>query len=181
MSASFHRGGFTMTELLIGLVVLCALFGSVALVQESTMDSMSTSSTTGLLNEEAARAMNILSSEARWAESGSFLITNQQGWARLDFRVPVGYAGEPIWSSGITYAVVPSSGDSNGDAVLDEGNLVRTQDDQTEVLCHDVVAGGFTALPAGDNIKVQLSLARLDRKTNRLVSSDVRTSISSRN
>ena len=181
MSPPSDRSGFTMIELLIGLVILCLIFGSVALVQRSAMDTMSTSSSAGLLNEEGGRAMNILAAEARWAESGSFLITNQLGSARLDFRVPVGYAGGPVWSSVITYAVNPSGFDSNGDGVLNEGNLERTQDGPTKVLCHDVVAGGFTAQPAGDNTTVQLSLARLDRRANRLMTENVHTSISSRN
>ena len=65
-----------------------------------------------------------------------------------------------MWSATITYHVVPSSNDANGNGVLDEGCLVRVQGAATRVICDDLVPGGFVATRVGDDVTLQVRLLR---------------------
>jgi hypothetical protein len=100
----------------------------------------------------------------------------------LDFKTPTDYvAGNPVWSTMITYAVEPSLVDWNESGAIDEGRLVRTQDGRKQVLCDYILPGGFTAVLTGRNLLLQLKLSKLDRQTRRATTTDDQTSISFRN
>jgi hypothetical protein len=171
-----------MLETVITLVILCTVFASVSYVESSASGVLSSSTNIDFLQERASRALESIAADARWADGAAFLITPQYASSRLDFPVATGFVGgATTWSPVITYVVQPSSIDANGDGVINEGRLVRIQSGQTHLLCDDVVAGGFTAVRAGQNVVLTIHLALKDPQTKRVVNVNEKTSISLRN
>jgi hypothetical protein len=176
------RAGFSLLEVCIAFTLLVAILGMVGIVQMSSAGLLTTTSTRGLLHESAMHALEVAASELRWAESTSVIASAQNGSSRLDFRTPTGYAGgNPIWSTNITYMIVPSTIDWNSDGVLSEGRFIRIQDGRQKVLCDYVIPGGFNAVLAGQNVALQLRLTKVNTETTELLSANEQTSISIRN
>jgi len=173
------RSGFTVVEMMISLGLVLAVIAVVGRFQLSTAGLLTTTSSRGRLNESAMHALESVASELRWAEATSLVVSVQNGSTRLDFQTPVGYAaGNPVWSTVITYQVDAATVDWNGDNVINEGRLVRVQNGKKTVLCDYVIPGGFTAALGGSNVLLQLRLTKMDKKTNRLLRANEQTSIS---
>jgi hypothetical protein len=176
------RAGFSLLELCLSFALLVAILGMVGVVQMSSAGLLTTTSTNGLLHESAMHALEVIASEMRWAEAASVIASAQNGSSRLDFKTPVGYAGgNPIWSTNITYMIVPAAIDWNSDGVINEGRFIRLQDGKQRVLCDYVIPGGFTAVLAGQNVSLQLRLTKVNTQTSDLLSANEQTSISLRN
>ena len=94
--------------------------------------------------------------------------------------MPIDYvSGSPVWSSVVTYVVVPSTTDANGNGIQDEGALLRVQDGQSRVLCDEVVPGGFQATRDGDTVTVQVLL--LERHDTQTISAGAAATVTLRN
>ena len=114
------------------------------------------------------------------ARDSHVLTSTSNGSRRLDLRIALDYvAGAPVWGPTITYRVVPSPNDANGNGIVDEGQLVRTQSGVTRVLCDAVLPGGFTATRVNDNVAIQVRLLR--RHKGRMVTATAATSATIRN
>lgn len=176
------RAGFTVVEVMIALTIFLAVLGTAAVVQISSTGLLSSVSTSGHMTEQAQRSLDVLIKELRWAQSSTLLVTSENGSSRLDFQIPAGFtSGSPVWSAPITYAVEAATTDWSGDGVIDEGRLVRTQSGTRTVLCSTIPPGGFTVAQSGNNVTLQLRLARTDRNNRRNLDTDANTSISIRN
>ncbi|HEX6810574.1 MAG TPA: hypothetical protein VF384_03020 [Planctomycetota bacterium] len=154
-------GGFAFTEVLIGAGIMIAVGAACLGAQLAATNLMNESAASAVLEERAIFAANEIAFETRWADGGALLLSKFNGSDRIDLRIPVGFAsGATVWSTTITYRVVPSPVDSNSNGVVDEGRLVRIQGTTTRVLCDDVVPGGFTATRVQDNVAIQVRLLK---------------------
>ena len=177
-----NRAGFTLLEMVIVMTIMSIVMGVVVLSQKSTQGLMSQTSTSGLLEEKALKALEAVAFEARWSDSGSFLITQENSSDRLDLQLPVDFvSGTPVWSTPVTYRVEPSTIDADENGVMNEGRFVRIQDGVTRVLSDYVVLGGFSATMTDENVVLQLSLAKRDGTSDGLLTANAQTSISVRN
>jgi hypothetical protein len=148
--------------------------------QLAATNLMNESAALGALEEQAIYAVQQVAFDARWADGGALLLSTSNGSRRIDLRTAVDFAGgHPVWSPTVIYRVVPSSSDSNGNGIADEGQLVRIQNGVTRVICDDVVPGGFTAIRVGDNLAIQVNLRTYH--FGRPVSVSVATSATIRN
>jgi hypothetical protein len=176
------RSGFTLLEMCISFALLLTVLGMVGMFQVSNGGLLATTSTRGLLHESSSHALEGAASELRWAEATSLVVSALNGSSRLDFRTPVGYAaGNPLWSTIITYQVEAAPADWDGDGAVNEGRLVRIQNARKTVLCDYVIPGGFTAALGGTNLVLRLRASKQDRQTKRILTADEQTSISLRN
>ena len=160
--------GFTLVELSIGAAILVLVLLVVGGAHGAVTRLVSTTSTIGTLQQRTMVAVEKLSGELKWAEADSLLVTSEQGSSRLDFRVPVGFAGgEPLWSPVITYKVVPASGDANGNGRKDEYRLVRQESGTHDrTICNDISAGGFVATRTSNRLALTLRVERRGEDKN---------------
>jgi len=176
------EGGFTLPELLISVTILVGIgaaclgaqLGATTLMNEVTMRSV--------LEERAFFAVKEIAFDARWAEGAALLLSTESGCSRIDLHTPIDYdhvTHTPVWSTTITWKVVPSTRDANGNGAFDEVCLVRMQGGNTRVVCDDVVPGGFTATRVGDDVTLQVRVLKLHR--GRQVAATAANNVSIRN
>lgn len=174
--------GFTVVELSIGMAIMSIILVAVLLTQHSAQRLISHETESESLDQKAHRVVEAVASDIRWADKTSLLVTQDNGSDRLDLRTPTGFADhETVWSTVITYRIVPSNVDADKNGVLDEGRLVRIQDGVARTLCDQVVAGGFLATMVDDNVRIRLSLVGRDSPSDVLQATHAQTSISLRN
>ena len=158
------HAGYTFAEVLIGAGIMIAVAAACLGAQLAATSRMNESAASSVLDERAIFAAKEVAFETRWCDGGSLVMSKSNSSDRLDLRTALDFvAGVPVWSPTITYRVVPSPNDANGNGILDEGQLVRTQSGATRVICDDVVPGGVTATRVGDNVAFQVRLLKLHR------------------
>ncbi|TDJ68822.1 MAG: prepilin-type N-terminal cleavage/methylation domain-containing protein [Planctomycetota bacterium] len=157
------RAGFTMIEVMIATAVTIMIFGFLYQVLYGSQRLSSTTLSLGRVEEAGSQATLAMTSEIRWADPTLLLISTEAGSSRLDFRVVDDYVGGTVlWSSMITYRYEPSPVDWDGNGVLDEGTLTRTQDGDTRVICRRVGTGGLVITQDEDTVSIQLTLFATD-------------------
>ena len=175
-----EQSGFTLIEVLISASLTLAIAGACLTTQTTSTRLMSETVVRSQLEEAACFADDQVAFDTRWADRTSLVLSTENGSSRLDMHLPTGYAGgNPVWGTTITYHVVPSAIDANGDGVHDEYKLVRLQDGKTKTICDGIVAGGFTATRTGTSVALQVRLAR--KMGGRLVTMAGGTSATFRN
>lgn len=163
MKQTSARGGLTVIELTISLGISVALFALVAQVIGGLSHLSSTTLSVGRAEEAASQVSEAMSSEIRWADPETLLITAENGSSRVDFRVSLGYDGsETIWSTPVVYRFEPSDRDANGNGIADEGRLVRIQDGRTRTLCRNVPVGGLSISQKNETIAVEVGVFTKD-------------------
>lgn len=168
MSALVSRAdsGFTLPELLISVTIMIGIGAACLGAQLASTGLMNEAAVRSVLEERAFFAAKEVAFDTRWAEGSALLLSTENGCARLDLHTPVDYdhaTHTPVWSSTITYRVVPSSNDADGNGVFDEGCLVREQDGVSRVVCDDLVPAGFTATRVVDDMSLQVRVMKLHR------------------
>ena len=157
------RAGFTLVEVLVGAGIMVAVGAACFGGQLAATNLMNDSAALGALEEQAIVAVKEVAFDARWADGGAMVLSMSNGSRRIDLRTAVDLVGgNPVWSPTVTWRVLPSSSDSNGNGIVDEGQLVRIQNGVTRVICDDVVPSGFTATRAGDTLEIQVRLLRVN-------------------
>ena len=175
------RSGFTLVELMASLVALATVTAAIYSVYDQSTDAYVTMSRLGIIQEEGRRSLEAILDEARFADKGSLLITQENGSDRLDFRVPADEdAGEIVWSEPIILRYEPSSIDSNGNGIVDEGMIVRIQGGARRVLCHHVEQGELRMQREGDLVTIRLRLITTDHH-RAVVGAAVESSVRLRN
>jgi type II secretory pathway component PulJ len=91
----------------------------------------------------------------------------------LEFQARSSFLGGPEdWSTPITFALLPSTGempsDNDGDGQVDEQRLVRTQDGVTETIADGLAGLSFTHNAGESSIILTLTLARTSGSGKRL-------------
>jgi hypothetical protein len=166
--------------MLVGAGIMVAVGAACIGGQLADTNLMNESAALGALEEQAIIAVKQVAFDARWADGGAMLLTTSNGSRQIDLRTAVDLVGgNPVWSPTVTWRVVPSSNDSNGNGIVDEGQLVRIQDGVTRVICDDVVPSGFTATRTGDTLEIQVRLLRV--QSGRPVTLSAATSATIRN
>lgn len=182
MTAALRRAvaGFTAVEMLIGAGIMIVVGAACIGGEQAATNQMSESAALGALEECAIFAVKEVAFESRWADGTAMLLSTSNGSRRIDLRTAVDcVGGVPVWSPTVTYRVDPSSSDSNGNGIVDEGRLVRVQNGVTRVICDDVAPSGFTATRVGDRLSIQLRL--LEVHNGRPVTVTAATSATIRN
>ena len=157
------RAGFTMLEVMIATSVTVMIFGFLYQVLYGSQRLSSTTLSLGRIEEAGSQAALAMTSEIRWADPTLLLITTEAGSDRLDFRVVADYvAGTVLWSPMITYRYEPSPVDWDGNGVLDEGTVTRTQNGDRRVICRRVGAGGLVIDQDENTVSIQLTLFATD-------------------
>ena len=160
------RAGTTTVELAIAAALLLSAMGAVLSTASTTLSLWGSMTRTGRLEEGAARLVDGMVEELRFADRATLVLTEANGSARLDFRVPVGFDAaddEVEWSGIVTYQVAPSPFDADANGLLDEWQLLRVEGGATRIVADRVRAGGFTASFVDDRLELSLSLAGSDR------------------
>ncbi|HLQ38414.1 MAG TPA: hypothetical protein VK348_11470 [Planctomycetota bacterium] len=158
------EAGFSLVEVLIGATIMIAVAAACLGAQLAATKLMNESVARSQLEETAIFGAKEVAYEARWADGAALVLSTENGSSRIDLHTPVNYvAGNPVWSTTITYHVVPSPNDANGNGIHDEGMLVRVQNGKSTVICDALVTGGFTATRTGDSLALQVRLLKLYR------------------
>jgi len=157
------RAGFTMIEVMIATAVTILITSFLYQILYGSQRLSSTTLSLGRVEEAGSRATLAMASEIRWADPALVLITNEAGSSRLDFRVVDDYVGGTVlWSPMITYVYEPSPVDWDGNGVLDEGTVTRTQSGDTRVICRRVRTGGLVITQDENTVSIQLTLSATD-------------------
>ena len=157
------EAGLTLPEVLISAVIMIGIGAACLSTQLGATSLMNETMVRSALEERAFFTVNDVAFDTRWAEGAALLLTAENGSARIDLHTPVDYdhvTHAPVWSGTITWHVVPSSNDANGNGVFDEGCLVRVEGAASRVVCDDLVPGGFVATRTGDDVTLQVRLLR---------------------
>lgn len=195
-----RRDGFTLLEIVIAIAILALTFtlawatfdetGSevVATIRETDVDT-SLRRTLFLVQDELSNSGTGFDGTERVASHPSDEDTTASS---VEFQVRTGLTGVPAddWGSQITFELVEEEGedsdngvDDDGDGIVDEQVLVRTQDGETRVFTTGVTEFTVTRVEGEDFVTVQVTLARVGRSDetpySRTLSS--RVSFSNRN
>lgn len=161
-TSSRTEGGFALLELLIGATIFVTLMAASMSAQTISSAVMNESVARTLLQESALFGVKDVAHEVRWCDAAALIFSTSNGASRVDLRTPVDYvSGAPVWSNTVTYEVVQSPFDSDGNGTLDDWRLVRTENGTRRTICDHVAAGGFTATRTGNQVTLQVRLLRL--------------------
>ena len=179
-TSSRAEGGFALLEVMIGATIVVTIMAASMSAQTITTGVMNESVARTMLQESALFGAKDVGHEMRWCDAAALIFSTSNGATRVDLRTPVDYvSGAPVWSNTVTYEVVQSPFDSNGNGTLDDWRLVRTENGTRRTICDHVIAGGFTATRTGNQVTLQLSLLRMYQ--SRPLTADVSTVASLRN
>jgi hypothetical protein len=96
--------------------------------------------------------------------------------------------GETGWGTPVTYSLAPSLGetpgngiDEDGDTLVDEQTLVRTQDNQTAELADNVLALNFSHVQGEHMMRITLTMARPGRRNGEVWMRNLSTVVAYRN
>lgn len=176
------QAGVSILEVLVGAAIMTAIGAACLGAQFGATSLMNEAAVRSVLEERAFFAAKEVAFETRWADGTALLLSTSNGSSRADLVTPVGYddaTDTPLWSTTITYQVVPSANDANNNGVVDEGCLVRVQDGDTRVICDDLANGGFSATRTGNEVAFQVRILKLYR--GRTITVDAATSVTIRN
>lgn len=163
------RRGLTLIEILIAVTVFMVLASTIYLMMASTSDAYASGSIQAGLNAQARDLLERLTLELSDAGIGTLNPSIPTGATALTFQRNVGYAGGVIaYGPAVTYAFVTETGeypngtDDNGDGRIDEGRLVRTENNEAVTLSRDLAAGGIAFTRVGNAMQIVLVLEKVD-------------------
>jgi len=169
-----------LLEVLIAASILMTVMAMSMSVQTITTGVMNESVARTMLQESALFGVKDVTHEIRWCDASALIFSTSNGAARVDLRTPVDYvSGAPVWSNTVTYELLQSPFDSNGNGALDDWRLVRTENGTRRTICDHVAAGGFTTTRTGNQVTVQVRLLRMYQRHT--LTADVSTIASLRN
>ena len=156
-----RQGGFTFVESLIALSLLAVMFLAVAQTSSRASDAFDEGSADHQLSTSTHRALERMS---RWIElsDASILAANQSSIThggndkRVDFRVPVDFAGGAVTWLELRILAEPEPGelddnrDNDGDGLVDELQIVEIQGVGTPAERRTVILRGVTELFDGE-------------------------------
>ncbi len=182
-----RRRGFTLIEVLIAVTIFTVLVSTVYLMMVSTADRYASGSIQAGLNAQARDLLERITLELSDAGISTLNPSIPTGATSLTFQRNVGYMGGVIaYGSAVTYAFVTETGeyvngaDDNGDGRVDEGRLVRTENNAAVTLSRDLAAGGIAFTRSGNSMQIVLVLEKVDER-RQVVRSTSTTAIQVRN
>lgn len=164
-----RRRGFTLIEILIAVTIFAVLASTIYLMMASTTNAYASGSIQAGLNAQARDLFERITLELSDAGISTLNPSIPTGATTLTFQRNVGYAGGVIsYGPAITYAFVtepgeyPNGKDDNGNGRIDEGRLIRTENNQSVSLSSDLAAGGIAFTRDGNAIQITLVLEKVD-------------------
>lgn len=131
------RRGFTLLEVVLSLGLLVLVMGGVMQVTLTSQGAVRESMAQVRLLQRSRRAVDTMVAEVSSAGRGTITpaLLAPLGGSTIDFQKSEGYAGGAVqWSPVVRYAFEYAPGevdnglDDNGNGLVDEGALVRTED-----------------------------------------------------
>jgi type II secretory pathway pseudopilin PulG len=178
--------GFTLIEVVVVagcLVVMILAIGATILASQ---DNYAAGMTLSSLQNHAQSVMDKIAKEVRQSGPLTFFPV-PSNTDNLTFQKSVGYSGGAVqWGNAITYAFQYETGenddgvDNNGNGLIDEGIIVRTENGQNITIARWVREGGFLFFLSGDVLTIQLTLERRNSK-GRIFNATVTTSVDVKN
>jgi hypothetical protein len=152
------RSGFTSVEVLLGAVLMAGLMLVAGLATERALALFRQRRATDLVGSTANRALQRVASELVFARRSS-LVPNDMpsGSSTVSFQKSLGVTdGDAVWSNtfSLEWELEPGEtddgSDEDGDGLVDEGQLVRVQDDGLASETRVVLAHGLCELLPGE-------------------------------
>lgn len=185
------RGGYTLIEVMISLVLLTAVLGVTTLTTSQSYDAFRAARTNATVEAKLRRGVARVATEL--VSTGIDVLepdpADEYGTSELLFREVVGIVGgAPVWGPQARIAFEYESGelddglDNNGNGLVDEGVIVLTRNvgeanETRSIVCHGVRELQEGEFPDGDDDNDNglideggLSISRVDRVLNIRVS-----------
>jgi hypothetical protein len=160
--------GFSVFEVIVVAGCLALMMLAVGAVISAGHDNYAAGMTVSSIQDSAQAVVSRIIDEVQQSGSATFFPA-PNNTDNLTFQKCAGYAGGAIqWGNAITYAFQYDTGevddgvDNNGNGLIDEGIIVRTENGQSITIAHWVREGGLLFTLNGDILTVQLALERLD-------------------
>ena len=177
------RAGFSLLEVVIYIAVLSLIASALYSVMSGSARQYEIGTKLSGIQEKGRKAMDELVAELRMADRdpGQFLVTTLNGSQQLQFRISTGFAGgNPVFGPPITWNCPTSTVDANGNRLVDEARLVRTQNGRSITKTHYVKQGGFSATVTGNNVVLRLTMLTNDGY-KKIIESTVESAVTLRN
>ncbi|MBI2901588.1 MAG: prepilin-type N-terminal cleavage/methylation domain-containing protein [Planctomycetes bacterium] len=166
------RRAFTLIEVMIATAILAVVVVMVYAMLKSSTDAFAAGGRRAGLNKQARDLLDRLAAEIADAGVSTLQPPFPNGATALTFRRNTGYTGGAItFGAPITYAFAYEPGeydngiDDNQDGRVDEGRLVRTENNgDSVILSRDIAEGGITFTQAGNTVRIVLTLELLDER-----------------
>jgi prepilin-type N-terminal cleavage/methylation domain-containing protein len=169
--------GFSLLELMIVVMILTVVVGLLYVTLSNSTTTYTNGTRMGAIQDDARRVIDSMANEIRLADQKTLLITGPStGPNGVTFVVPNGFAGgNVIWSTPITFQLMPSVFDPNQDSVTrsQNGTLIR--------LCNYTAPTGLLMVRNGNNLLITLSLTVSDESGRNTLKATVQTSVTLRN
>ena len=187
---NFKRSrGLTLLEVMITCVILVLILGTILASLMAAQNAYTAGTRLSAGQSNARRAMNEVAGELRLADPTSVIITTEPGGSeRLDFNMNIDFQnGAAVFSvDPVVYSFQYDIGeldngiDDDGDGLVDEGVLVRTEGPASRQLCPNLKEDGFEIFQGvGNQYTINLTVQSTDDK-RRVLDSTVSTSITLR-
>jgi len=175
-----RQAGFSLLETMIASIILAILLMALMVVVMTTQKTFGSLATRSAVQMRVESAIDRMVRELRATGAGQVttgspgvFFVDAQTYDNVNFRPVVGVSGGTItWGAPITfrfeYDPVAGGGnegdnlgiDDDGDGLVDEGRLVRTEGGSNTVLASGVTGVGFTM--SGGQLAIQLTIVALD-------------------
>jgi Tfp pilus assembly protein FimT len=175
--------GLSLLEVVVYIAILSLIASALYAVLTGSTRQYEVGTKLSGIQEKGRRAMDELVAELRMADRdpGQFLVTTVNGSQQLQFRISTGFAGgTAVFGTPITWNCPSSTVDANGNRIVDEARLVRTQDGRAITKTHYVKQGGFTATVSGNNVLLRLTMLNNDGY-KKVIESTVESAVTLRN
>jgi prepilin-type N-terminal cleavage/methylation domain-containing protein len=182
--------GFTLLEIVIVLALFSIISVTTLSLLMSGRDTYSSGLTLATLQDQARRVVEDLANEIQQSSVSRLSPAPPALPEYLDtmsYQINTGYAdGQIQWGAPITFSFQYANGeiddnqDNNGNTLVDEGYLIRTQSGATQYITYYVKDDGFRLSLDRNKLRIYLALQNVDDRGN-LLETSVETTVELKN
>ncbi|MBI3269571.1 MAG: hypothetical protein HYZ53_11160 [Planctomycetes bacterium] len=169
-----RTGGFTLLEAVLAVFLLAGSIAASLQVLTCAQNTLESETVAAGLDAEGLRLVEQMMHELRQAGRSTLVPASPADSRSLSFLMNAGFDGSRIvWSRPTTYACALEDGevengrDDNGNGLIDEGVVVRTDGDRTPVVLGRFLETNglaFSLEPDGGSLAISIRLARRTSK-----------------
>lgn len=176
-----RQGGFTLLEMMVAIAIFSVIMGSVYMIMFSSNRNMNKSETIALLEQQSLDIIyrmreDLLGMSDDAAAGWTNTSTSFSGPKVIDYDFDT---STPTYGDTISWSVAYDDGESDngadddGDGLIDEMKLIRTEGSQTDVISRRLQENGFTFTHDSGKATISLVFVGWVRTMNEIVTKTV--------